>query len=377
MVAKSHRFDSIRSSKQSQRTAVVAPVVLDSSLVKLGWNQQLETQLKTVIAELQLSELYIVARISAHHRNLYQLLSTTREIELPISKQLPSMTVGDWVLLDCNHQFIHLFNRNSLFKRKASGSKLDEQFIAANLDWVFIVSSLNDDFNLNRIERYLSLVNEAQVTPVVVLTKMDLCDDVTAYINTLRKLDTTLLIEVVNSLDKQSISTLFNYCKQGSTVALIGSSGVGKSTLVNSLLDENKQLTSGIREDDAKGRHTTTGRSLHLMESGGLLLDTPGMRELQLSDCEQGVSQTFSDIIELANRCRFGDCQHLDEPGCAVQEAIAVGDLMPRRLLSYQKLLREQALNGATLAQKRAQGKAMSKYYKRVQANARVNKRGD
>lgn len=386
-MTKSNRFASIRSTKKIVTTqqaesaklaaaehSVVRETVEHSdrlSLSQMGWRAHFQHQL--VDLGFQGGR---VARVSAHHRGQYSLLTEQGETSLTIKSDLPPMTVGDWLLLDEQDNFLHLFERDSLFSRKAAGSRSERQLIASNLDWVFIVSSLNHDFNINRIERYLALVNEAKVTPVVVLTKRDLCDDISVYTEKLRAQDSNLLIETVNGLESDSVQALESYCSKGKTVALIGSSGVGKSTLVNSLLGQVEQSTSGVREDDSKGRHTTTGRSLHLMPSGGLLLDTPGMRELQLADCEAGVNDTFSELVSLARQCRFGDCRHQLEPGCAVQDAISSGSLSERRLISYQKLLREQALNGASIAEKRAQGRSQSKLYKRIQDSSRANKRG-
>lgn len=376
-MTKFNRFNHLKSNSFTQKSAVTntpeqpQSAATLTSLKQLGWNGFFQQQLITEAADYA-----CIARVSAHHRSQYQLLTESGELSLAIHQNMPEMTVGDWVLLDKQHQFVSLLERHSLFSRKAAGSKVEQQLIAANLDWVFIVSSLNDDFNVNRIERYLALVNEAKVTPVIVLTKVDLCDGLSPFITALRELDAKLLIETVNGLDKQSTQALSHYCSEGKTVAFIGSSGVGKSTLVNALLGESSQITSAIREDDSKGRHTTTSRSLHLTHSGGLLLDTPGMRELQLADCEEGLNETFADVVEYAKQCRFADCQHQHEPGCAVQVAISNNQLTERRLQSYQKLMREQALNGASIAEKRAKDKSLSKMYKRVQSNARVNKRG-
>ncbi|MEZ8773554.1 ribosome small subunit-dependent GTPase A, partial [Vibrio sp. 10N.247.310.17] len=317
----------------------------------------------------------VIARITAHHRSGYTLASEQGEIVLPIHQNQPAMTVGDWVILNSELQFGRLLGRQSLFSRKAAGSRVAEQYISANIDTVFIVVSLNNDFNLSRIERYLALANEAQVEAqveaVIVLTKKDLCDDYEDKVQQVQSLDSMQMIEAVNSLDQDSTQVLSPWCKTGKTVALMGSSGVGKSTLVNSLLGEAEQATGGIREDDSKGRHTTTSRSLHLLTSGGLLLDTPGMRELQLADCAEGVSETFSDVEELAMHCRFSDCHHESEPGCKIRKAIESGELSERRFANYRKLLREQARNGASLAEQRASNKQLSKMYKTVQSEGR------
>lgn len=335
-------------------------------LKRLGWKPFFQQQLT-----LDDYENTQFARVIAHHRSGYLLANEDGNIHLNAHSSLPSMTVGDWVVLDQNQQFVRLLERRSLFSRKAAGDKVAEQLIAANVDTVFIVCSLNDDFNLSRIERYLALAHEAMVEPVIVLTKKDLCDNHDEITSQVQKLDHLLAIEAVNGLDPDSVAKLMNWCHEGQTVAFIGSSGVGKSTLVNALLGQEEQATRHIREDDSKGRHTTTSRSIHLLPSGGILIDTPGMRELQLADCEAGVSETFSDITQLAEHCRFGDCHHDSEPGCAVQAAIENGTLEQRRFKNYQKLLREQRNNGATLAEQRARNRQFGKLVRNTMSEKR------
>ncbi|GAD89116.1 putative ribosome biogenesis GTPase RsgA [Vibrio halioticoli NBRC 102217] len=339
------------------------------NLQHLGWQPFFQQQLT-----LDDYEQAIVARVSAHHRSGYQLLTESEEVSLPMHDSLPAMTVGDWVLLDHQLQFQRCLERSSLFSRKAAGSKLAEQKIAANIDTVFIVMSLNDDFNLSRVERYLALTNEAQVEAVIVLTKADLCPDAQSLKQQVQSLDPMLLIETVNALDYDSVKALTPWCKTGKTVAFLGSSGVGKSTLVNTLLQEQTQQTGAIREDDSKGRHTTTGRTIHTMPSGGVLLDTPGMRELQLANVSQGLSETFAEIEELATQCRFSDCSHQNEPGCAIQKALQADQLDERRLNNYLKLQREQARNSASLAQLRSQDKQLGKMIRSVQNENRSRK---
>jgi len=336
------------------------------SLSQLGWTAFFQQQIN-----LGEWETRIPARIIQHHRSVYGLLSETGLVQLEITTNLPKMTVGDWVLVNQQQQFIRLLERSSLFSRKAVGTKLERQLIAANIDTVFVVCSLNQNFNLNRIERYLSLVNDAGVQPVVVLTKSDLCDNPEDYTNQIRTTDPMLMVEAVNSLNSDSLRGLKPWCETGQTIAFLGSSGVGKSTLINTLMGNQEQTTGSIRDQDGKGRHTTTERSLHFIPNGGILLDTPGMRELQIADCEQGLNETFADITELSSQCQFSDCQHQSEPGCAVTEAINNGLLEPRRLNNYLKMMREQAFNSASLAEKRARDKGLTRYYRSVQKENR------
>ena len=297
------------------------------------------------------------------------------EITLNIHLIHEPVTVGDWVLLNEEQKFVRCLTRQSEFSRKSPGSKVNKQLIASNIDTVFIVSSLNNDFNLSRIERFLSLANEAHVDPVILLTKADLCLDPYQYIDQIHQIDSLLIIEAMNALDENSIQRLLPWCKSGQTIAFLGSSGVGKSTLINKLLGNTEQLTGEIREDDSKGKHTTTGRSLHIMDNGALLLDTPGMRELQLVACEEGINETFSDISHLALQCKFTDCSHQNEPKCAVQAALSAGSIDERRLTNYFKLLKEQARNGATLAEQRASDKSFQKHINSTQKQTKAVKR--
>ncbi|THB70091.1 MAG: ribosome small subunit-dependent GTPase A [Gammaproteobacteria bacterium] len=331
------------------------------SLPQLGWNHFFQQQLS-----LEEWESCSIARVIGVERSQLILLAEAGKQNLNITHSTPPIAVGDWILLTDGGLFHRLFERSSLFSRKAAGTKVNTQLIAANVDTAFIVCSMNMDFNLNRIERYLALTNESGADPVIVLTKADCCENPQEFVQKAQELDQLLNVIAVNSLDKGNVKQLDPWCNNGKTIAFLGSSGVGKSTLINTLLGSITQETSSIREDDSKGRHTTTSRSLHLLESGGLLLDSPGMRELQLADCEQGVEETFSEIVDLATTCRFADCTHTSEPGCNVREAIANGSLDERRLLSYQKLMREQAFNSATLAEKRAKDKEFGKMVRSV-----------
>lgn len=334
-------------------------------LAALGWKPFFQQQL--TLDEWDAANL---ARVSSRERSIVRLLTPEGETALEIQPAMADLATGDWVLLDAEGLFLRRLDRSSLFSRKAAGTRAETQYIAANVDTAFIVSSMNRDFNLNRIERYLALANEADVTPVLVLTRQDQCDDPARFVKQAQALDPVMMVVPVNSLDGDSAGRLLSWCGQGSTVVFLGSSGVGKSTLVNTLFGKAVQSTGGIREDDDKGRHTTTNRTLHLLPGGGLLIDTPGMRELQLAACEQGIEDTFSEIAALARDCRFSDCRHQDEPGCAVRAAVEAGELDNRRLANYRKLLREQAFNDATLAEKREKDRKLGRFYRSVLADS-------
>lgn len=273
-------------------------------------------------------------------------------------------TIGDWILLDRQtRQPMRLLERFSLFKRRAPGAGVGIQLIAANVDTVFIVSSCNDDFNIARLERFLVLAREAGVEPVIVLTKADLADAPGDYARQAEKLQPGLLVETVDAHDRDSVACLSAWCGAGQTVAFIGTSGVGKSTLINTLT-QSHQATGGIREDDAKGRHTTTSRSLHRLDQGGWLLDTPGMRELQITDSASGLEDLFGDIMELETQCKFNNCAHQSEPGCAVKAAIEAGELDPDRMARWRKLAAEDALNTETIAQRHSRDRQFGKMVK-------------
>ena len=345
------------------------------TLSQLGWNAFFQQQLSLEECTQQ-----VPARIVAQHRSCIDVLTEQGPKRLMYGLDIPAsacaLTIGDWLLLNLDGSFGRMLDRRSCFSRKAAGSKVAEQLIAANVDTVLVVTALNHDFSLNRIERYSALIREAGADVVAVLTKADLCDDPADYQRQVQALDPLLVVETVNGLDAACAATLQPWCRAGSTVALLGSSGVGKSTLINTLLGQAAQLTAEARVADDKGRHTTTSRTLHLMNNGGILLDTPGMRELQLTDCETGLQETFADIAELAKRCRYSDCQHQSEPGCAVIEALQAEQVDGRRLANYLSLMREQAHNAASLAEKRARDRCKSRYYRSVQTAARLRKKG-
>ena len=271
--------------------------------------------------------------------------------------------MGDWVLVDPRtRSLVRRLERKTLLQRRTEGART-QQLIAANVDTLFIVTSCNDDFNPARLERYLALANEAGTNPVIVLTKVDQVADAAAYQQEAAALQRGLAVVMVNAKAPDAAAALAPWCGPGQTVALVGSSGVGKSTLLNTLAakpPEEAQPTGSIREGDAKGRHTTTSRSLHAIDGGGWVIDTPGMRTLHVSDSAAGLDMLYAEITELAPKCRFRDCTHAHEPGCAVQAAVAAGTLDPARLARWHKLLEENHNN--TPAQSGPRGNKTPKF---------------
>ncbi len=252
--------------------------------------------------------------------------------------------VGDWVGVDLSNRgtpiIRALLPRRTAFIRKAAGRPDEAQVVAANVDWVFLVTSLNEDYNPRRMERYIAMAHESGAKPVIVLNKADLCDDVDAIRAEVDGYRGDTPAHVISAKPGEGIEALRRYFEGQSTVALLGSSGVGKSTLTNRLMGDEVQKTRAIRAD-GKGRHTTTNRSLFQLPSGGLILDTPGMRELHVWEGERGVDEAFADIVELAAYCKFRDCKHQKEPGCAVQAAVREGEISSGRLVAYHKLIDE------------------------------------
>ncbi|MCK1997773.1 ribosome small subunit-dependent GTPase A [Psychrobacillus psychrodurans] len=297
----------------------------------------------------------IAGRVLLEHKNLYRVMTNEGELLSSLSGKFKFEhnreafpAVGDWVVLDQmpgeEKGIIHeVLPRSSQFSRKMAGLTTEIQLIAVNVDFVFLVMSLNHDFNVRRLERYLLAAWDSGAMPVVVLTKKDTCEDLEYYIKEVEAIAFGVDIFAVSSVTGEGIDLLGNLLAAHKTGALLGSSGVGKSSLINALSGVEVMAVNDIRTDDSKGRHTTTHRELTLLPQGGLLIDTPGMREFQLWDTSEGVSASFQDIEDLALACRFRDCQHVKEPGCAIQEAIYNGTLKRERYKSYVKLMRELA----------------------------------
>lgn len=297
------------------------------------------------------------ARVSGQHRDIYRVIGENGELQARAAGKLAYQAaantdypvVGDWVMIDRTRDdkgeavIHHILKRKSVFERKAAGTTQQAQIIAANIDVVFICMALNNDFNLRRLERYLTIAWDSMATPVVILTKADICDSPAQRLAEVGTVAAGIDILVTSSTDLTGYQEISRYLAKGKTIAFVGSSGVGKSTLINCLLGKDVLATKETRRDD-KGRHTTTHRQLILLPSGGIVLDTPGMRELQLNTAD--LSKSFEDIEALAAKCKFRNCTHTTEPHCAVRQEIENGRLLPERLESYQKLKKEISYSG-------------------------------
>jgi len=326
----------------------------EKTLEALGWRPWFAEQVTPEEAGLCLP-----VRVMAVHRGKIAVAGAgfRRFVSPYIPDAGPSddhPTVGDWLLVDRATMLpVRVLGRQNLFKRRAPGDPRKEQMIAANVDTLFITASCNQDFSVARLERYLVLAREVGVAPVVVLTKTDLTDTPETFAAAARAIEPGLRVETVDGRDPASVARLASWCGKGETVALLGSSGVGKSTLVNTLRGSDSIATQAIRAADGTGRHTTTVREMHRLDQGGWLLDTPGMRELQLADAAAGISEVFDDFILAAQDCRFSNCAHGVEPGCAVRAAIADGTLSAERFERWRKLANEERDNAAHPAKPR------------------------
>jgi ribosome biogenesis GTPase len=318
----------------------------------LGWNAHWRDLFNPYV-----SQSLLPGRVVVEHRGAYRIEldrgersgalagrlrhQARRRADLPavgdfVAVRLPEAGAGDGPAV-----IEAVLPRRTAFIRRAAGARPDDQVIAANIDTVFVMTGLDHDFNVRRIERYLAAVWESGASPVVLLNKADVCADVGKKIDELRAVVIGVDVHVLSALTAEGVDTLAAYWREGTTVGFVGSSGVGKSTLLNRLLGRDVQITAGVRAHDSRGRHTTTHRELFVLPRGGLVIDTPGMREFTLSDADEGVDAVFRDIDALATRCRFADCAHRGEPGCAVQDAVERGELAEDRLAAFHKLLNE------------------------------------
>jgi ribosome biogenesis GTPase len=317
------------------------------SLASLGWSAFFDDQLDPLEASLARMRVATVhrARVTA------ESVSGPVKLNLPNRDNTADYAVGDWLLVERDTLIpVRRLERKTTLQRRTEGGRAP-QLIAANVDTLFIVTSCNDDLNVARLERYLALANESGTTPVIILTKADQVADTGPWRDQVTGLQRGLEVVTLDATAPDAALALAPWCATGQTVALVGSSGVGKSSLLNTLAEktpDEAQLTGSIREADAKGRHTTTSRSLHRIAKGGWVIDTPGIRTLHASDLSVGLDQVFAEIAELAPDCRFRDCTHDHEPGCAVQAAVAVGRLDPERLERWRKLVDENRTNTPT-----------------------------
>ena len=333
------------------------------SLTDLGWSDHFAHQ-KTA------QPTAMPARVTDVHRDRLDVLGTEGPLTLVSGQLTGAYAVGDWVYHD-GRQVCQVLDRKTAIGRGAAGETGGHQLIAANVDTLAIVTSCNDDFNPARLERYLAMCSAGGALPLVVLTKADLTPDADGFRRRAEKLSPLVSAVTLNACDAEDVARLYPWCTAGQTMALVGSSGVGKTTLQNALTGT-AQLTQSIREADAKGRHTTTARSLRRTLVGGWLIDTPGMRELRLSQAREGIDAVFADLALLAQQCQFNDCQHAGEPGCAVQAAIKDGSLEQARLQRWQKLRREDAYFNRSAAELRAEKSSWKKRSKNARAQSKT-----
>ncbi|MDQ7797680.1 MAG: ribosome small subunit-dependent GTPase A [Candidatus Edwardsbacteria bacterium] len=333
-------------------------------LKNIGWDPFFEEHLKQIKNKAKYDYDFLVGRVSAVHTNLCQVLTGGGEVTAQVSGKMrdkinnettspngetpePAFpAVGDWVMMIHDQQHNSgiirmVLPRKTKFSRNAAGATSQEQVIAANIDYAFIVAALNADFNPSRIERYLVTTWNSGAVPVILLNKSDLCTEVDAKIVEMEKTAVGVSVHAISAAKGEGLEQLSPYLQNGRTSVFIGSSGAGKSTIINRLLGRDVIKVVETSDYKDKGRHTTTSREMYLLEGGGIVIDTPGMRELQLWEGEQGLSETFDDIEQLAAQCRFNDCRHQDEPDCAVRLALEKGEVAQVRFKNFLKLQRE------------------------------------
>lgn len=324
---------------------------MNTQLISLGWNESFQLGFESVNPGN-----LIPARLIRENRGQFLVNTGKGTISARLSGAVRQRmeilnlypTVGDWLGVEAmatgaDLEIRQILPRTSLFERQAAGKTSDSQSVAANFDYLFLINGLDGDINMGRIQRYLSLAFNSGAQPVVVLNKTDLADDLPQILSEVERVASNVPVRTISAIDPSSLACLEEFFGIGKTIALLGSSGVGKSSLINALLGEARLATGSVREADRRGRHTTTWRELVQTPNGSLLIDLPGMRELQLTEEVEGISKAFTDVEQLAKLCRFRNCQHNGEPGCAIEAAIEEGSLDGNRFLQYLKLNHEAA----------------------------------
>jgi len=347
----------------------------DIDIKCLGYDHWLQAN-----ADPEKMDQHELARVIAVHKDSYQISKGAGDVFAELSGKLiyttdspvDLPTVGDWVYVDFfdddSHAIIHaVLPRKTVIKRKSSGRNIEFQLIAANIDSAFIMQSLDEDFNLRRLERYLVMINESNISPVVLLSKCDLISEseLADQVGQILNIMPDVKVVPFSSENETNIDSIKNLFEYGKTYCLLGSSGVGKTTLLNHLVEDSCHYeTKPVREKDSKGRHTTTHRQLIQLESGALLIDTPGMRELGNMSADAGIHETFSEIIALEKQCKFTDCTHLNEAGCAILEAIGKDQLSEQRYLNYLRLKKESSFNEMSYLEKKQKDKKLGQFIK-------------
>ena len=349
---------------------------MSNNLKKIGLTKSVQASINP-----EPLEQFDLARVVAVHKESYTISNGESDIlaelvgKLIFSASSPTdyPAVGDWVLVSFYDEntfaIIHeVVSRESLLKRKIPGKKVDFQLIAANIDMAFIVQSLNENFNIRRLERYLVVVNESNIQPTVLLSKSDLLapEDIANRINEIQKVMPDLQVIPFSNENESGLNSVRENMQPGLTYCLLGSSGVGKTTLINNLIGQSTYKTEAVSKKESKGRHTTTSRELIQLSSGAMLIDTPGMRELGNMSVDAGMDETFSEIVALSQSCKFNNCSHTKEKGCAILAAINAGELSEQRFKSYTKMKSESAFNEMSYSEKRKKDKDFGKMIKSV-----------